>query len=132
QSSYAADFLGSANLIAPDSTVVDGEVAYCAIGGEKVRVHSNGCSGKEAVKLCIREESLRLLSAAQDAQAQSNLLKARVERIVFMGEAFRIELRLANGVPLKLLQPNGFDAFVPAAGADVRVQLSPDSCLVRD
>jgi hypothetical protein len=49
-----------------------------------------------------------------------------------MGEAFRFDLRLANGLPLKAVQQSGFEAFVPEAGAAVRVHLSPDSCLVRD
>lgn len=132
RSSYAADFIGAANLVAPDSTVVEGEAAYCAIGDSTVRVHRNGCTATEGAKLCIREESLRLLPPGQEGHEQSNLLKAHVERVIFMGEAFRFDLRLANGIPLKVVQQSGFGAFVPEAGTEVRVHLSPDSCLVRD
>ena len=132
RSTYAADFIGAANLVVPDSTVVEGEAAYCTIGDTTVRVHRNGCTATEGAKLCIREESLRVLPPGQDGHEPSNLLKAQVERVIFMGEAFRFDLRLANGIPLKVVQQSGFDAFVPEAGTEIRVHLSPDSCLVRD
>lgn len=132
RSTYAADFLGAANLLAVDLDGIRGEVAQCRLGGARIAAHANGCRPGDAVRLCIREEEARILAPGAADQGSDNRLGATVTRLTFMGEATRVELRLQGGAALRLIQPNGFGATAPEPGSAVTVELSPGCCLVRE
>lgn len=132
KSTYVADFIGSANLIEPETVQLEGEHAHCTVAGMSLTVARNNCGTADKVRLCIREEALKILPSAIDGTVRNNMLHADVERVIYMGEAYRIELRLANGTPLKAQIQNGFDAYIPESGQKVCLVVSQDACLVKD
>ena len=132
KSSYVADFIGSANLIEPETVQLDGEKAHCTLAGMPVTVARNNCVSRDKVHLCIREEALKILPLETGISKKDNTLPAHVERVIYMGEAYRIELRLSNGALLKAQVQSGFDAYIPGSGQDVILMVSKDACLVKD
>ncbi len=132
KSTYVADFIGSANLIEPETVQLDGDLAQCTIAGKSVTVARNNCVSGDKVHLCIREEALKILPLETGISKKDNILPAHVERVIYMGEVYRIELRLANRALLKAQVQSGFGAYIPETGQDVVLMVSKDACLVKD
>ena len=120
---YVADFLGAANLM---------EVEVVSVGALRVgdfTLASNRCEQTTAghAHAVIRPERVRI---EEHGSAGQNRVPAMVERVVFLGAATQVLLRLAPGVPLQALMQN--DGVRPdlAQGTPVHVFLPPDALRV--
>ncbi len=96
---YVADFLGAANLM---------EVDVVSVGALRVgdfALASNRCEQTSAgpAHAVIRPERVRI---EEHGSAGENRVPAMVERVVFLGAATEVLLRLAPGLPLQALMQN--------------------------
>jgi spermidine/putrescine transport system ATP-binding protein len=126
---YVADFLGVSNLMEVQVSG-GGTGAGCQVRlGESTLTAERGavdCVG--AAHVAIRPERVRV-----EAQGSvgPNRIAGMVERLVFLGAATQVMLRLAPGVPLQALVQN--DGELPPAlaqGSPVQVYLAPDALRV--
>ena len=119
---YVADFLGAANLmeisvesagvlrlgdfaLASERCEADAGTAHAVIRPERVRIEAHGSAG-------------------------DNRVPAMVERVVFLGSATQVMLRLAPGVPLQALIQNDGSRPELAQGTPVHAYLPPDALRV--
>jgi spermidine/putrescine transport system ATP-binding protein len=125
---YVADFLGVSNLMEVD--VVDrGPGSRCQIRiGEAALVAERGeVDGLGPAHVVIRPERVRI---EPYASAGGNRVPAMVERLVFLGAATQVMLRLGAGVPLQALVQNDGSQEGLAQGTPVHAFLPPDGLRV--
>jgi spermidine/putrescine transport system ATP-binding protein len=119
---YVADFLGAANLM---------EVEVVSAGALRVgdfALTSNRCEATTGTAhAVIRPERVRI---EEHGSAGENRVPAMVERVVFLGSATEVLLRLAPGVPLQALTQNDGSRPDLAQGTPVHVYLPPDALRV--
>ena len=125
---YVADFLGVSNLM--EVQVNGGTGAGCEVRlGETTLTAERGavdCTG--AAHVAIRPERVRI---EPHGSGGPNRIAGMVERLVFLGAATQVMLRLAPGVPLQALVQN--DGELPPAlaqGSPVQIYLAPDALRV--
>ena len=120
---YVADFLGAANLM--EIAVESGGVLRLgdfALASERCEAGATGTA--HAV---IRPERVRIEA---HGSAGDNRVPAMVERVVFLGSATQVMLRLAPGVPLQALVQNDGQHPELAQGTPVHAYLPPDALRV--
>ncbi len=129
--SYVADFLGAANLM--DILVSErthGSAAILKLG-EVALSTSHACAAApgERAHAVIRPERVRV---EPHGSAGDNRVPAMVERVVFLGAATQVMLRLATGASLQALLQNDGDsaAGTLAQGTPVHAYLPPDALRV--
>jgi spermidine/putrescine transport system ATP-binding protein len=120
---YVADFLGAANLM---------EVEVVSVGALRVgdfTLASNRCEQTSAgpAHAVIRPERVRI---EEHGSAGENRVPAMVERVVFLGAATQVLLRLAPGLPLQALMQNDGARPDLTQGTPVHVFLPPDALRV--
>jgi len=120
---YVADFLGAANLM---------EVDVASAGALRLgdfTLTSERCdpSVTGAAHAVIRPERVRIET---HGSAGENRVPAMVERVVFLGSATQVMLRLAPGIPLQALVQNDGEQPDLAQGTPVHVYLPPDALRV--
>ena len=120
---YVADFLGAANLM---------EVDVVSVGALRVgdfTLASNRCEQTSAgpAHAVIRPERVRI---EEHGSAGGNRVPAMVERVVFLGAATQVMLRLAPGVSLQALMQNDGSRPDLAQGTPVHAYLPPDALRV--
>jgi spermidine/putrescine transport system ATP-binding protein len=119
---YVADFLGAANLM---------EVEVVAAGALRLGDFALTSDRCEAVSgtahAVIRPERVRIEA---HGSAGDNRVPAMVERVVFLGAATQVMLRLAPGVPLQALVQNDGEHPDLAQGTPVHVHLPSDALRV--
>jgi spermidine/putrescine transport system ATP-binding protein len=129
--SYVADFLGAANLMdVLVSERADGSSATLKLG-EVTLSTAHGCPAVagEKARAVIRPERVRV---EPHGSSGDNRVPALVERVVFLGSATQLILRLATGASLQALLQNDGDAAVGALaqGTPVHLYLPPDALRV--
>ena len=119
---YVADFLGAANLM---------EVEVVSAGALRVgdfALASNRCEATTGTAhAVIRPERVRIEA---HSSAGENRVPAMVERLVFLGSATQVMLRLAPGIPLQALVQNDGQRPDLAQGTPVHAYLPPDALRV--
>ena len=75
----------------------------------------------------IRPERVRIEAYGSDGE---NRVPAMVERLVFLGAATQVMLRLGAGMPLQALVQNDGEQSSLAQGSPVHVYLPPDALRV--
>ena len=125
---YVADFLGVSNLMEVD-VVERGPGPRCHIRvGEAGLVAERGeVEGLGPAHAVIRPERVRI---EPYGSAGDNRVPAMVERLVFLGAATQVMLRLGAGVPLQALIQNDGEQTGLAQGSPVHVFLPPDGLRV--
>jgi spermidine/putrescine transport system ATP-binding protein len=125
---YVADFLGAANLIPVSvsqrvvdgtSTITVGEISLSTANPVPVAADA----GAQAV---IRPERVRV---EPHGSTGVNRVPAMVERLVYLGAATQVMLRLATGESLQAVVPNE-DAAAWSQGTPVHAYLPPDALRV--
>ena len=120
---YVADFLGAANLmeiaVEPGGVLRLGDFALASARSE--------ASVTGAAHAVIRPERVRIEA---HGSAGDNRVPAMVERVVFLGSATQVMLRLAPGVPLQALVQNDGEHPDLAQGTPVHAYLPPDALRV--
>jgi len=126
---YVADFLGAANLMeievasaGPPSALRLGD---WALTSQRCEAGSADFTGK--AHAVIRPERVRIEA---HGSAGENRVPAMVERVIFLGSATQVMLRLAPGVPLQALVQNDGEQPDLAQGTPVHVYLPPDALRV--
>ena len=124
---YVADFLGAANLM---------EVCVSAAGptatvklGDTVLASSHVCPAAvgETAHAVIRPERVRV---EPHGSAGPNRVPALVERVIFLGAATQLMLRLATGASLQALLQNDGERLDLAQGSPVHAYLPADALRV--
>jgi spermidine/putrescine transport system ATP-binding protein len=125
---YVADFLGVSNLMEVD-VVERGPGPRCLIRiGEAALVSERGeVDGLGRAHAVIRPERVRI---EPYGSAGGNRAPAMVERLVFLGAATEVMLRLGAGVPLQALVQNDGEQTGLSQGSPVHVFLPPDALRV--
>jgi spermidine/putrescine transport system ATP-binding protein len=120
---YVADFLGAANLM-EIQVVAEGALRLgdFALTSQRCEVTVPG-----AAHAVIRPERVRI---EEHGSAGQNRVPAMVERVVFLGSATEVLLRLAPGVPLQALMQNDGQRPELTQGTAVHVYLPPDALRV--
>jgi spermidine/putrescine transport system ATP-binding protein len=126
---YVADFLGAANLMEIEviSAGPPGELRLgdWTLTAQRCEVGDAGFTGK--AHAVIRPERVRI---EVHGSAGENRVPGMVERVVFLGSATQVMLRLAPGVPLQALVQNDGDQPDLAQGTPVHCYLPPDALRV--
>jgi spermidine/putrescine transport system ATP-binding protein len=125
---YVADFLGASNLMEVE-VVERGPGTRCHIKiGEAGLVAERGeIDGLGHAHALIRPERVKIEPFGSGGD---NRVPAMVERLVFLGSATQVMLRLGAGVPLQaLVQNDGAEADL-AQGSPVHAFLPPDGLRV--
>src|SRR5256714_6892956 len=119
---YVADFLGAANLM---------EVEVVSAGALRVgdfALTSNRCEATTGTAhAAVRPERVRI---EEHGSAGENRVPAMVERVVFLGSATEVLLRLAPGIQVQALMQNDGSRADLAQGTPVNVYLPPDALRV--
>jgi spermidine/putrescine transport system ATP-binding protein len=121
--SYVADFLGAANLI---------EVEVVTVGTLRIgdfALTSGRCEATESGRAhaVIRPERVLI---EEHGSAGDNRVPALVERVVFLGSATQVMLRLATGVSLQALMQNDGSRPDLTQGTPVHCYLPADALRV--
>ena len=126
---YVADFLGVSNLMEVD-VVERGPGQHCCVkvGESSLDVERGDVDALGTANAVIRPERVRV---EQHGTPGPNRVPAMVERLVFLGAATQIMLRLAAGAQLQaLVQNDGGHPEHLAQGTPVHVYLAPDALRV--
>ena len=127
---YVADFLGAANLM--EIEVVSGGAAGAlrlgdwALTSQRCEAAATGGAPFRAHAV-IRPERVRI---EEHGSAGENRLPAMVERVVFLGAATQVMLRLAPGVSVQALMQNDGSRPDLTQGTPVHAYLPPDALRV--
>jgi len=120
---FVADFIGRANLVKAtvrahdgDHTIVDCGLGTIACARRDIPV------GSEAT-LCIRPEFIRI---ARGEAGGKNVVNGRIESLIFIGEAYEVEIRVGEELLLAKIDPD-VDLKV---GNTVNFSLDPAHCLL--
>ena len=136
---YVADFLGVSNLMDAEvvragvaaadsaSSPVTGRPCRLRIGDFEIEAGCGSVDSLGAVRLAIRPERVQLEEFGTTGQ---NRLPAMVERLVFLGSATQVFVRLAPGALLQALVHNDGQALPYSQGTPVCVQLPADALRV--
>lgn len=121
--SFVADFIGRANLIKAKvrAQEQDHTIVECGLGTIACERHDIP-AGSE-VTLCIRPEFIQV---ARGEAGGANVVNGRIESLIFVGEAYEVEIRVGNELLLAKLDP---DADLEA-GSAVSFSLDPAHCLL--
>jgi spermidine/putrescine transport system ATP-binding protein len=125
---YVADFLGVSNLMQVEVTE-RGPGSRCTVrlGESALEVERGEVDGLGLAHAVIRPERVRI---APHGEAGPNRVPAMVERLVFLGAATQIMLRLAPGPLLQAVVHNDGSEASLSQGTPVQVFLAPDALRV--
>jgi spermidine/putrescine transport system ATP-binding protein len=130
---YVADFLGAANLLqivvtervrGGASTLKLGDIALTT--SNEVPAEPGPVSAGTVAQAVIRPERVRVEAHGSEG---SNRVPALVDRVVYLGAATQVHLRLATGESLQAVAPNE-DAAAWSQGTPVHVYLPADALRV--
>src|SRR5215467_2909005 len=128
---YVADFLGVSNLMEVD-VVERGPGSRCQIkiGEQPLTVDRGEVDAVGPAHAVIRPERVRIEPYGQAGQVGPNRVPAMIERLVFLGAATQVMLRLAPGPLLQVTVPNDGGEATLAQGTPVHAFLAPDALRV--
>jgi spermidine/putrescine transport system ATP-binding protein len=124
---YVADFLGAANLMEVSVSAVS-DIATVQLG-DSVLTSSHVCPAAvgATAHAVIRPERVRV---EPHGSAGPNRVPALVERVVFLGPATQLMLRLVTGASLQALLQNDGERLDLAQGSPVHAYLPADALRV--
>jgi len=125
---YVADFLGVSNLM--EVTVIErgpGEQCRVELGESVLSADFGGQGTPSRAHAVIRPERVRI---EEFGSTGPNRVPAMVERLVYLGSATQVMLRLAAGAQVQALVQNDGGRADLAQGTPVHVHLAPDALRV--
>ncbi len=127
---YVADFLGVSNLMGVD-VVSRGPGSSCQVrlGDSLLSVDHGGHDAPDHSHAVIRPERVKI---EEYGSVGPNRVPAMVERLVYLGSATQVFLRLAAGCDVQALLQNDGTQDHLAQGTPVHVFLAPDALRVLD
>jgi spermidine/putrescine transport system ATP-binding protein len=126
-----ADFLGVSNLMEVE-VVERGPGSQCRVrlGESALDVERGEVDAVGPAHAVIRPERVRIEPYAEAGQVGPNRVPAMIERLVFIGAATQVMLRLAPGALLQVLVPNDGTEATLSQGTPVHAFLAPDALRV--
>jgi spermidine/putrescine transport system ATP-binding protein len=126
---YVADFLGVSNLMEATVTVSGSGATPCRlkVGDFELSAECGRLDASGSVKLAIRPERVQLKPYDETGP---NRVPGMVERVVFLGSASQVFVRLAPGEILQSLVHNDGEPVAFQQGSAVNVLLPPDALRV--
>ncbi|MGE5241560.1 MAG: ABC transporter ATP-binding protein [Bacteroidota bacterium] len=120
---FVADFIGRANLVKATVRAHEGghTIVDCGLGSIACQQRDIPV-GREAT-ICIRPEFIRV---ARGEAGGKNVVNGRVESLIFIGEAYEVEIRVGDELLLAKIDPD-VDLKV---GNAVNFSLDPAHCLL--
>ncbi len=124
---FVADFLGVSNLMTASAVASENGSLRVRTGTFELLVQRGDLRARGEVKIVIRPERVLVMPFGAEGE---NRLPGMVERVVYLGSAEQLVVRLATGDTVQALLPN--DGAPPrfAQGTPVHVHLPPDSLRV--
>ena len=125
---YVADFLGTSNLMQVE-VISRGPGAQCRVrlGESVLEVEHGGTDAPDRAHAVIRPERVKV---EEFGSAGPNRVPAMVERLVYLGSATQLILRLAAGPELQVLLQNDGGQEHLSHGTPVHAFLAPDAVRV--
>src|SRR5450432_1116401 len=125
---YVADFLGVSNLMEVD-VVERGPGTHCQVrlGESVLEVEHGAADAADRSHAVIRPERVRV---EPFGSAGPNRVPAMVERLVYLGSATQVILRLAPGAEIQVLLQNDGTREKLVQGTPVHAFLAPDALRV--
>jgi spermidine/putrescine transport system ATP-binding protein len=125
---YVADFLGVSNLMAVD-VVSRGPGSRCELrlGDSVLAADHGGHDAPDHAHAVIRPERVKIEDFGSPGQ---NRVPAMVERLVYLGSATQVFLRLAAGSDIQVLTHNDGSHAKLTQGTPVHAYLAPDALRV--
>jgi spermidine/putrescine transport system ATP-binding protein len=125
---YVADFLGASNLM-PVRIIDRGAGGRCEVrlGDATLSADHGGLDAPDDAHAVIRPERVRI---EEFGSAGPNRVPAMVERLVYLGSATQVFLRLAAGTDIQALLQNDGGQLSLAQGTPVHVFLAADALRV--
>jgi spermidine/putrescine transport system ATP-binding protein len=124
---FVADFLGVSNLMSAAAVASQNGGLRVRVGAFELIAHRGDVGARGDVKIVIRPE--RVLVEAFGADGE-NRLPGMVERVVYLGSAEQLVIRLATGDTLQALLPNDGVPRRFEQGTPVHAYLPADSLRV--
>jgi spermidine/putrescine transport system ATP-binding protein len=125
---YVADFLGVSNLMEVD--IVErgpGSSCQAKLGEALLTVQHGGDGVPDRAHAVIRPERVKI---EEFGSAGPNRVPAMVERLVYLGSATQVFLRLAAGTDLQAVLQNDGSATAYTQGTPVHAFLAPEALRV--
>jgi len=125
---FVADFLGVSNLM--DATAFGAHDGRCRVRADtfELAAGSGVIDVTGPAKIVIRPERVRL--EPREAESGPNRLPGMVERLVYVGSAVQVIVRVATGEVLQVLVPNSGTVLPYEQGTPVQVHLPVDALRV--
>jgi spermidine/putrescine transport system ATP-binding protein len=125
---YVADFLGVSNLM-PVDVISRGAGGHCEVrlGDSVLSVEHGGLDAPDHAHAVVRPERVRI---EEFGSPGPNRVPAMVERLVYLGSATQVFLRLAAGADIQALLQNDGGQSQLAQGTPVHAYLPPDALRV--
>jgi spermidine/putrescine transport system ATP-binding protein len=125
---FVADFLGVSNLM--DARALGTRDGRCRVRADtfELAAGSGATDVTGPAKIVIRPERIEL--EAHEAASGPNRLPGMVERLVYVGSAVQVIVRVATGEALQVLVPNTGKALPYEQGTPVQVHLPVEALRV--
>jgi spermidine/putrescine transport system ATP-binding protein len=127
QTVFVADFLGVSNLMSVSIEGGDRDGCTARLGDFVLRAHRGDTAVRGETRVVIRPERVRI--EAYEATGE-NLVPGMVDRVVYLGSAQQVVVRLATGDMVQALVVNDGAALAFAQGTAVQVGLPADALRV--
>ncbi|MBN3764140.1 ABC transporter ATP-binding protein [Burkholderia sp. Ac-20365] len=133
QNAFVANFVGENNGLTGRVVNVSGDQATLALADGSIirgRCESGLREGDDAM-LALRPERAHIPSAeGTQIDADSNVVQARVEELVYCGDHHRVHLKLGSRDSIVVKVPNTQRHALPASGDMVEVAWRHDDCKI--
>jgi spermidine/putrescine transport system ATP-binding protein len=124
---FVADFLGLSNLMEAEAHGSAGGGCRVTLGEFELQAQGGDTATSGATKLLIRPERVRL--EPHDATG-SNRVPGMIERVVYLGNAHQVFVRLPRGEQVRVLIQDTGDVPAYQQGDPIRVHFPPDALRV--
>ena len=126
---FVADFLGVSNLMPAAAVASENGGLRVRMGTFELVVRRGDVEARGDVKVVIRPERVTVTHFGEEG-GRGNRLPGMVERVVYLGSAEQLVIRLATGDTVQALLPNDGAPHLFEPGTPVHVHLPPDSLRV--
>jgi spermidine/putrescine transport system ATP-binding protein len=127
---FVADFLGISNLMAGEAHGREGNACVVSFGDFRLRAGRGELDTRGTTRLVIRPERVRLEPRQFEPGEEENRVPGMVERVVYMGAANHVLVRLAHGELVTALVQDTGEGRQYAQGDPVAVHFPPDALRV--
>jgi spermidine/putrescine transport system ATP-binding protein len=127
---FVADFLGISNLMTGEARGRAGDACAVSFGDFQLRAGCGDLDTTGVTRLVIRPERVRLEAREFTRSEAENRVPGMVERVVYMGAANHVLVRLAHGEVVTALVQDTGEGPRYSQGDPVNVHFPPDALRV--